>query len=218
MDNLDGSPEAGQDLLDGRQAAAAMLTTPRTPAGVQLFWLFLIFYGMPAQLSAFKVPSEADWFKDPTRWDYNQMPQQYCCDPTITDSTLAGYCFGPGSYLTVSELQVWWVQRAGGLGCVNAELWHWSAASCPASCWPAAAEARPPAFSSCSAATAPPTLACRQRLGALVRAGACQVRDWRRQLHHLGQQRLQRRLPQAKPGDLLRQQHQLQLGRREHPV
>ncbi|PSC72089.1 P-type ATPase [Micractinium conductrix] len=40
----------------------------------QCFWLFLIFYGMPAQLSAFYVPSACDWYK------VNTAPG-FCCTP-----------------------------------------------------------------------------------------------------------------------------------------
>lgn len=49
----------------------------------QLFWLFLIFYGMPAQLSVYHVPSQCEWFKDPTQYGYaaSTLPAGYCCNP-----------------------------------------------------------------------------------------------------------------------------------------
>ena len=41
-----------------------------SPHPLQCFWLFLIFYGMPSQLSAFKVPSQCD---------YLASVPGYCC-------------------------------------------------------------------------------------------------------------------------------------------
>ncbi|KAL4450031.1 hypothetical protein ABPG77_010700 [Micractinium sp. CCAP 211/92] len=43
----------------------------------QCFWLFLIFYGMPAQLSAFKVVSQCEYYTA------NAVPG-FCCTPGVT--------------------------------------------------------------------------------------------------------------------------------------
>ncbi len=47
-----------------------LLPLPPRPPLLQCFWLFLIFYGMPAQLEAFKVPSQCD---------YLETVPGYCC-------------------------------------------------------------------------------------------------------------------------------------------
>lgn len=73
---------------------------------------------MPAQLPAFKVPSQSDFFVDPTRYGYTAMPQQYCCAPGVPDGSL-GACFGPGSYLTTGARDEGGVPAAGLSVCMG---------------------------------------------------------------------------------------------------
>ncbi|KAL4452347.1 hypothetical protein ABPG75_008009 [Micractinium tetrahymenae] len=47
----------------------------------QCFWLFLIFYGLPAQLGAFKVVSQCDYYKA------NAVPG-FCCTPGVTGGSM----------------------------------------------------------------------------------------------------------------------------------
>lgn len=86
----------------------------------QVFWLFLIFYGMPSQLSAFDVPSQSEFFTNPAAYGYTAMPQQYCCAPGTPDGT-PGACFGPGSYLTTGARGA---GRAGASGGAAAAALH----------------------------------------------------------------------------------------------
>ena len=70
---------------------------------------------MPSQLSAFDVPSQSEFFTNPTAYGYTAMPQQYCCAPGTPDGT-PGACFGPGSYLTTGA------RGAGRAGAAVAQL------------------------------------------------------------------------------------------------
>lgn len=98
------------------QAGLALTTSLPRLLPPQCFWLFLIFYGMPAKLDRFKIPSQCDWFTNPTEYDFNGMPAGYCCNPN--DATATNSCTN-SAYLQQSEWGVW---RGHGLSCLLSEL------------------------------------------------------------------------------------------------
>ena len=58
----------------GHHQPPLTLSYPCPVPDPQIFWLFLIFYGMPAQLSSFYVQSECEWMQR------NSSPG-FCCVP-----------------------------------------------------------------------------------------------------------------------------------------
>jgi Ca2+-transporting ATPase len=56
-------------------------------AAYQCFWLFLIFYGMPAKLDRFKIPGQCSWFTNLTEYGFYGMPAGYCCNPDTAATT-----------------------------------------------------------------------------------------------------------------------------------
>lgn len=78
-----------------------LVTPPPLP---QCFWLFLIFYGMPAKLDRFKIPSQCSWFTNPTEYDFYGMPAGYCCNPD--PAATVNNC-NSSAYLTSSAWDAW---------------------------------------------------------------------------------------------------------------
>ncbi|KAI7841822.1 hypothetical protein COHA_004351 [Chlorella ohadii] len=73
-------------------------------AAYQCFWLFLIFYGMPAKLDRFKIPSQCSWFTNPTEYDFYNMPAGYCCNPdpaaTVNSCNSSAYLQSTGGLVS----------------------------------------------------------------------------------------------------------------------
>jgi hypothetical protein len=66
-----------------------------SPCLLQLLWLFLIFYGCPAQLDYFKVPS---------RCEYYETNQAALCCPYVEGQPLQASCLqANGGYYLPSE-------------------------------------------------------------------------------------------------------------------
>lgn len=74
----------------------------------QLFWLFLIFYGMPAQLPRFKIPSECAYFT-------TNAPAGFCCVPGSAECS-AYYQPGAPWHQTQRHGRRYWRPAGSGLG------------------------------------------------------------------------------------------------------
>ena len=110
-------PHAG--LLPGgrcvvRRTPRCTATVWPNPAGVrpaqptqrsrpQVFWLFLIFYGMPSQLPRYAVPSQCDYFTA-------TAATGYCCPLPMTEASTPQCYASAGGYWFASKLR--WHARA----------------------------------------------------------------------------------------------------------
>ncbi len=66
------------------------------PTQLKVFWLLLIFYGMPAKLDRFAVPTQCDYFKA-------HSPSGFCCPLPMTTGGTPQCFLGAGGYWSASE-------------------------------------------------------------------------------------------------------------------
>ena len=91
---------------------------------VQLLWLFLIFYGMPAHLPAYAVPSQCDYFTA-------NAPAGFCCTPATDPASCTYYASQPGAQPACTL-------QPDGIGCSSIKSPTWQSicganatAACP---------------------------------------------------------------------------------------
>lgn len=66
-----------------------------TQAAYQIFWVFLIFYGLPRHFAAYQLPSECPYYADPS---LSGNPVNLCCTPDKDCLQSQGGIYMPGGY------------------------------------------------------------------------------------------------------------------------